>query len=205
MPLVIAAAPSSRTGELLVQTAHRRGISVRTLHALDDRSVVSDAIRDAGAIVLVPARGDAERHAHAAIEALTEAAQRFAPMAHVLLVTSFAVGHGAAHPLTRVTASLPGMLAAERTLRASGLAWTIVRPTWLTDDPSGAHAVRATQDPSADGMISRADLAVTLLAATEHPLARGRTFALFNEPGEPPRDWASMFAELAPDREPASR
>jgi uncharacterized protein YbjT (DUF2867 family) len=85
------------------------------------------------------------------------------------------------------------------------MAWTVVRPTWLTDDPAGAHAVRATQDPSADGMISRADLAAALFAAIEQPFARGTTFALYNEPGEPPRDWASVFAGLEPDPDGPAR
>jgi uncharacterized protein YbjT (DUF2867 family) len=100
-----------------------------------------------------------------------------------------------------VTASLPGRLAAERALRASGLPWTVIRPTWLTDDPPGAHGVKLTQDPRADGMLARADLAAALVAAAEDPLARGTTFALFNDPGEPPQDWAPMFADLAPDPE----
>jgi uncharacterized protein YbjT (DUF2867 family) len=131
---------------------------------------------------------------------LIAAARQHAPAAHLLLVTSFAVGQPA-HPLNRVTASLPGRLAAERALRCSGLPWTVARPTWLTDDPPGVHAIRVTQGPLADGMLARADLAGALVAATEQPLARGKTFALFNEPGEPPRDWAPVFAALAPDPE----
>jgi uncharacterized protein YbjT (DUF2867 family) len=199
MTLVVAAGASSRTGQLVAGIARHRGHHVRSLDALDDPGSVADAVRDARAIVLIPKRGDAERHAHAALRTLTVAAQRLAPTAHLLLVSSFAVGHGPAHPFNRVTASLPGRLAAERSLRASGLPWTVVRPTWLTDDPPGAHAVSVTQDPRADGMLARADLAAALVAATEHPLARGKTFALFNEPGQPTHDWARVFAGLAPE------
>ena len=50
-------------------------------------------------------------------------------------------------------------------------------------------------------MLARADLAAALVAAAEHPVARGKTFALFNEPGTPPRDWAPVFARLTPDAE----
>jgi uncharacterized protein YbjT (DUF2867 family) len=198
MTLVVAG--RSRTGQLVAEIAYGRGRRVRTLDALDEPEAVADTVRNAGAIVLIPTRGNAERHAHAAIRTLIAAARRHAPAAHLLLVTSFAVGQPA-HPLNRVTASLRGRLAAERALRASGLAWTVARPTWLTDDPSGAHAIRVTQDRRADGMLARADLAAALVAATEQPLARGKTFALFNEPGEPPRDWASLFAAFAPDPE----
>jgi uncharacterized protein YbjT (DUF2867 family) len=201
MTVVVAADAGSRTGQLVAATARRRGHHVRLLHGLDDPDTVAALVRDARAIVLVPKRGDAERHAYAAVLTLTAAAQQHAPALHVLLVSSFAVGYGAAHPLNRVTASLPGRLAAERALRASELAWTIVRPTWLTDDPPGAHAISVTQHPRADGMLARADLASALVAGAEHAAARGKTFALFNQPGEPPRDWAPVFAGLAPDPE----
>jgi uncharacterized protein YbjT (DUF2867 family) len=90
-------------------------------------------------------------------------------------------------------------------VRESGPPWTIVRPTWLTDDPPGAHAITLTQDPHADGMLARSDLAATVVAAVEEPLARGKTFAAFNEPGERSEDWEAAFAALVPDREAATR
>lgn len=197
MTLVVAAGAGSRTGQLVAAIASQRAHQVRSLDALDDPAAGAEAVGGADAIVLVPKPGDAERHAHAAVRKLIAAAKHHAPAAHLLLVSSFAAAHGNAHPFNRVTGSLPGRLAAERALRASGLAWTIVRPTWLTDDPPGAHAINVTQDPRADGMLARADLATALVAATEQPLARGVTFALFNEPGEPRRDWAPIFAALA--------
>jgi uncharacterized protein YbjT (DUF2867 family) len=196
--IVVAAA--GRTGSMVAQLARHGGHEVRELERLDDGRALMAAVRGADAIVLIPRRGDPERHAHAAAVTLTEAARRLAPGAHIVLVTSFAVGHGAAHPLNLI-ASLAGRRAAERTVRASGQPWTVVRPTWLTDDPRGAHAVTLTQDPYIDGMISRADLAAALVAAVEVPAARCKTLALFNQPGEPPDDWATAFAALAPDRE----
>jgi uncharacterized protein YbjT (DUF2867 family) len=78
----------------------------------------------------------------------------------------------------------------------SGLPYTIVRATWLTDDPARAHGLTLTQDPGADGMLARADLAETLVAAVEQPAARCVTFAAFNEPGPATRDWARWFAAL---------
>jgi uncharacterized protein YbjT (DUF2867 family) len=196
MTLVVAAGAGSGTGRLVAAAARRRGHDVRSLDALDDPGAVAETVGDARAIVLIPKRGDAERHAHAAVRSLVDAARG----AHLVLVSSFAVGHGPSHPFNRATASIAGRAAAERALRASRLPWTIVRPTWLTDDPPGAHALTLTQDPLADGMLSRADLAEVLVAAVEQPAARGTTFAAFNEPGAPPRDWASLFAGLHRDR-----
>ncbi len=192
MEVAVVAQPGSGTGRLVAQSAGRRGHRVRRLEAVGN-------VRGAGAVVLVPRRGDAERHAHAAVRTLIAGAD---PGAHVLLVSSFAVGHGTAHAFNRVMAVLPGMLAAERALRASGLPYTIVRPAWLTDDPPGAHSVTFTQDPRADGMLSRADLAATLVAAIEQPAARRTTFAAYNEPGPPVRRWARRFAQLSPDQAP---
>jgi hypothetical protein len=45
-------------------------------------------------------------------------------------------------------------------------------------------------------MLSGADLAAALMAAVERPAARGKTFALLNQPGAPPDDWAASFAAL---------
>jgi uncharacterized protein YbjT (DUF2867 family) len=191
--IVVAADRDSVTGRLVVQNARRRGHQVRVAPA--DATVVAGA----DAIVLIPRRGDPERHAHGAARTLIAAARRQAPGAHLLLVSSFGVGYGADHPFNRVRGLLPGMANAERALRASGLPWTIVRPTWLTDDPPGAHALTFTQSAHADGMVSRADVAATLTAAIEHRAARRRTFALFNEPGASARRWAQSFDALAPD------
>jgi uncharacterized protein YbjT (DUF2867 family) len=113
---VVAAGSTSRTGHLVAERARRRGDPVRTLGALDDPTEVAEAVRDAGAIVLMPKRGDAERHAHTAARTLIVAAQELAPAAHLLLVTSFAVGYGPAHPLNRVTASPPYYIAVRRGL-----------------------------------------------------------------------------------------
>jgi uncharacterized protein YbjT (DUF2867 family) len=193
--VVVAAAADSRTGRLVIVRARRRGHRVRTLRALDDAPAVAGALRGANAVVLIPDRGDPERHAHRAARTLVTAAHG---RPHLLLVSSFAVGHGPRHAFNRVMGTLPAMLAAEDALRASGLPYTIVRATWLTDDPPGSHALTLTQDPAADGMLSRADLAATLVAAIEDPAARGTTFAAFNQPGARARHWARAFAGLAP-------
>jgi uncharacterized protein YbjT (DUF2867 family) len=191
--IVIAADELSGTGRLLEQSARRRGHEVRRL----PDPAGSARLADADAIVLIPRARDSERHAHGAARLLVAAARR--PSTHLLLVSSFGVGYGPRHPFNRALGLLPSMAAAEDVLRASGLPYTIVRSTWLTDDPSHAHALTLTQDPHTDGMISRADLAATLMAAIEQRAARNRTFAVFNEPGSPLRQWARSFAGLVPD------
>jgi uncharacterized protein YbjT (DUF2867 family) len=182
------------TGRLAVTHAERRGYDVLTLQDLDRPASLARAVSNAGAIILIPRRGNPRRHAHEATLSVMAAAR---PKTHIVLLTSFAVGYGPTHPLNRGD----GHRDAERALRASGLPWTIVRPTWLTDDPAGAHAVTLTQDPRPDGMIARADLATVLVAAVAERDARHRTFALYNEPGSPRTDWRREFAALACDPE----
>ncbi|WP_433333329.1 NAD(P)-binding oxidoreductase [Spirillospora sp. CA-294931] len=188
---------SGSTASLVGDIAAERGHDVRRLGDLGDGQRVRTVLADADAAVLVPKRGDARRHAHGAVSHLLAEAADVAPGLHLILVSSFAVGHGMAHPLNRVEgALLPARIAAEAELRSSGLPWTVVRPTWLTDDPPGSHAITLTQDPRTDGMVSRADLATVIVAAVEDPAARGTTFALFNEPGSPPADWSTAFGRL---------
>lgn len=194
--IVVLAAAGSRTGQLVSGLAERRGHTVRWTPGRGSTRAESLPVQGADAIVLIPAGA---RGAHAMTRRAREQASRSAPGAHLLLVSSFAVGHGPRHPLGRVTGALPDLLEAERTLRVGPAPYTNVRPTWLTDDPAGAHAITVTQDPRADGMLARADLATALVAAVEQPSARDRTLALFNEPGEPPRDWGALFASLTPD------
>jgi uncharacterized protein YbjT (DUF2867 family) len=194
--VVVFAGGGSRTGQLVSELTERRGHAVRRVPAPVTGPADLVQLHGVDAIVLIPTGA---RGAGATTRWLRDEALRLAPGAHVLLVSSFAVGHGPRHPLGRVTGALPDLVEAERTLRAGPAPYTIVRPTWLTDDPAGAHAITLTQDARADGMLARADLAATLVAAVEQPFARDRTFALFNEPGEPPREWGALFTALSPD------
>jgi uncharacterized protein YbjT (DUF2867 family) len=100
------------------------------------------ALSGAGTAVLVPLRGNAWQHTHRPVRDLLPMSQ----WAHVILASSFAVGHGGAHPLNNADPSLlPARIAAERELRARGPPHTIVRPTWLTSVPVGAHAIALSQ------------------------------------------------------------
>ena len=195
-----------RTGvtAMTVKLARAAGHQVIMFDKLDDPVAARAAAsgfdgRPVDGVILVPPPGDAERNTHQATRVLMNAAADVAPEAHLVLVTSFIVGHGEAHGLNRVSGTLPARERAEAALRDGPLAWTIVRPTWLTNDPPGHHAITLTSDPETDGMIARADVAVTCLAALAEPASRGQTFALFNEPGPAPRSWRTAFTDLARD------
>jgi uncharacterized protein YbjT (DUF2867 family) len=68
--------------------------------------------------------------------------------------------------------------AAEDDLRArSALAWTVLRPGALTDEP-GSGLVRLAEPPLAMGSVSRDDVAAVLLALLDAPGSAGLTLEL---------------------------
>ncbi len=163
---------STGTGALVASLARTEGRDVRVIDAPEragDQSLVA-AIAGVDAIVLVPARG--VQSVAAQVQAVLAArADIGTDMPHVVLVSGFSVGHGAAHALN-TSRRLADLVAAEALVRAGGTPYTIVRPTRLIGDPPGRYALTLTQDPWADGMIARADLARVCLAAVSEPGAR---------------------------------
>jgi uncharacterized protein YbjT (DUF2867 family) len=71
---------------------------------------------------------------------------------------------------------------ADEELQASGLDYTIVRPTGLTDDP-GVGSVEIAERVER-GQISREDVAAVIVATLDEPATIGTTFAL--GPGDVP-------------------
>ena len=64
---------------------------------------------------------------------------------------------------------------ADEALKASGLAYTIVRPGGLTDDP-GTGRIVAAPSLGRRGSVTRDDVAATLLAVLDTPVTAGLTF-----------------------------
>jgi uncharacterized protein YbjT (DUF2867 family) len=194
---LVLAGGSTGTGALVASQARARGWEVRAVGRPERCPSLRVLLAAAEGLVLIPARG--VRTVAAEVRAVAEACADLGPDApHVVLVTGFSVGHGPAHALN-TPQRLADLLAAEDLLRSNGDRYTIVRPTWLTQDPPGRYALTLTQDPCADGMVARADLARVCLAAIDHPEARAKTFAVFAEPGAAPARWAPAFAALTPD------
>lgn len=95
----------------------------------------------------------------------------------------------------------------ERLVRASGLAYTIVRPGWFDYNKPDQQSLvmlqgdtRHAGDPS-DGVIARRQLAQVLVASLTTPSAARKTFELVAEQGPAQADLAPLFAALAPDVE----
>ena len=194
-PLVVAGG-SLATGREVARQAGAAGREVRLLDEPANGRALCAALDGAAAVVLIPARtvGSLTGQVQAILDAIGDPATG----PHLILVTGFSLGHGLQHALN-TPERLADRRRAEAIVRDGGLPYTIVRPTWLTSDPPGRYAVTLTQDPYADGMIARADLAAVCLAALTEPAARGTTFAVFAQPGPAPRSWAALFSTLERD------
>ncbi|MEV7419534.1 SDR family oxidoreductase [Streptomyces sp. NPDC089919] len=108
------------------------------------------------------------------------------------------------HPMNAYGRLLDWRLRGEEAVRSSGLPYTVVRPGWLTDEALVGDRVRLEQDDRGEGWVSRSAVAEACVRALEAPEAVGRTFELFNEPGQAPADWPALFRRLTPDRVLAS-
>lgn len=89
---------------------------------------------------------------------------------------------------------------AEQELRKSGIPYTIVRPSWLTNQPS--QPIRLEQGDTGEGHVSRLDVARVCVEAFFSPQAVAKTFEIYNSGQEHPDasvNWFEQFAELKPD------
>uniref|UniRef100_A0AAU2UYQ5 SDR family oxidoreductase n=1 Tax=Streptomyces sp. NBC_00003 TaxID=2903608 RepID=A0AAU2UYQ5_9ACTN len=105
------------------------------------------------------------------------------------------------HPMNAYGRMLDWRLAGEDAVRVSGLPYTVVRPSWLTD-LDGDSRITLEQGDRRDGYVSRRDVAEACVQALYCPSARGVTFEMRSEPGSGPTAWEPLFARLRSD-EPA--
>ncbi|MDF9745305.1 NAD(P)-binding oxidoreductase [Natrinema salsiterrestre] len=97
---------------------------------------------------------------------------------------------------------------AERALRRSGLAYTIVRPGKLTNEPPTGQVVVGEGGDTVSGSIPRADVARVMAAAPFTPDARDRTLEIVSREGLSSRpahrvdiDWAEDLHAAERERE----
>lgn len=103
------------------------------------------------------------------------------------------------HFLNAANRLLHWKLEGENALRASGAAYTVVRPGGLSDAPGG-RALRLTQgDRLRSGSITRADVAQVCVEALLDTRARDTTFEVIAaDTAQPPV--SAQLAQLRPDQ-----
>lgn len=169
---------------------------VLDLEAIAGVHDLADAIRDADAVVFAAGAGpgsgpERKRTVDFGAAAKLLAAAEAAGVDRYVMISTL----GADRPDARGEAMRPYFQAkadAENALRASGLAWTIVRPGSLTDDP-GTGRVTLAEHLDRWGSIPRDDVAALLLAVLVDRAAVGRILEVIS--GDTPIDDA-----LAPYR-----
>ena len=92
---------------------------------------------------------------------------------------------------------------AEEVIRSSRVPYCIVRSGWLTDG-AGGEPLAVSQGDTAEGRISRADLADVCTQLLFLPDARGKTFEVVAAPAGQASSLASAVAALAPDADAGS-
>jgi uncharacterized protein YbjT (DUF2867 family) len=106
------------------------------------------------------------------------------------------------HPMNSGGRLLDWRLRGEDAVRESGLPYTIVRPSWNTLARVAGPAVVLEQGDRGDGKIAVGDVAEACVRAMTSPAAAGKTFELYNGPGQQDTDWESLLTALRPDRVP---
>lgn len=93
----------------------------------------------------------------------------------------------------------------ERLVRASGNAYTIVRPGWFDYNAANQHRLVLLQGDTrhagtaADGVIARHQIAEVLVTSLTLDEARNKTFELVAEAGPEQKDLAPLFAAVTAD------
>jgi uncharacterized protein YbjT (DUF2867 family) len=117
---------------------------------------------------------------------------------HVVQISQIYVTRPQAFPAGAVVAAVRAR--AEQELRDSGLPYTIVRPSWLTDGPGGRATVVLAQGDDGEGEVTRADVADVVAATVAAPrAAAGLTFEVYARPGPAVTDWPGAFSRLRGD------
>ena len=123
---------------------------------------------------------------------------------HIALMTAIGVTDRAS-AYNRRTEAHDWKRRSERLVRASGNAYTIVRPGWFDCHAPDQHRLvmlqgdtRHAGDPS-DGVVARQQIAQVLVASLTSDAARHKTFELVAERGAASTDLDVLFARLEAD------
>jgi nucleoside-diphosphate-sugar epimerase len=84
----------------------------------------------------------------------------------------------------------PWRMKAEEYLKGSGVPYTIIGPGILRSEPAGASGLRVVHRESYQpSSVARADVARVAIDALRNPIARNKSFAVFNDAAVSPDTW----------------
>ena len=120
---------------------------------------------------------------------------------HFVLVSSMGVTQQD-HFLNKVRGNvLIWKFLGEEYLRRSGLNYTVVRPAGLQNMPGGVMSIELLQgdDPTKQGLVTRADVAAVTIEALSNEGALNKTFEITNGEVNPEDNWPDRLANLKAD------
>ncbi|NLF03496.1 MAG: NAD(P)H-binding protein [Actinomycetales bacterium] len=154
----------------------------------NDADVARRAVAGADVVVITVGGARGVRRQRAAVTRSVVAAMRSAGVRRVLVQSSLGAGDSAAQMPTvmrwlmrlALASALADHEEQEAAVRESGLDWTIVRPTGLTDKPGTGRwlALEVSDGGYLGATIPRADLAAFLLTLLTDPATAGRAYGV---------------------------
>ncbi|MDI3418488.1 SDR family oxidoreductase [Streptomyces luteolus] len=216
---------AGRVGGLVTRRLHEQGARVRVVSRTPERGLVPPprgvevyradvryadtlvaALRGCSGVVfgVEPGTADSgpdcpETTVHDGVRNALSAATAQGERPHFVLMSQIFVTRRE-HPMNAYGRLLDWRLRGEDAVRESGLPYTVARPSWLTDDAVAGGRVRLEQDDRGEGWVSRSAVAEACVQALYNPQAVGKSFEIYNEPGEVPADWTALLGRLRPDR-----
>ncbi len=218
-PVVVVGA-TGRTGRLIVDRLLERGIAVRALvrdAAKGDKLLppavqkfVGDArsshtliapMDGAGAVLIATAGGSGHENTAELVDyfgTLNLIRQAVASQVDLVVYVSTLGATRPAHSMDVEPNSLGWKAMAEEIIRSSGVPYCIVRAGWLTD-AAGGEPLSVSQGDTADGRISRTDLADVCAQLLLLTSARGKTIDVVASREAPALSLEAAVAAAAPD------
>ena len=116
------------------------------------------------------------------------------------LISSGGVTDAAAYIAQDRQDSLTWTFKGEEYLRASGLAYTVVRPGGMRDYPAGENGILLLQkEEFGAGLITRSDVAAVMVECLANPHAIRKTFTIANYIALDPESWRDGLENLQKD------
>lgn len=193
---------SQGTGAQLAALAHTAGHDVTVLSRsgrgengvrslagdASDPVVAAEAVAGADAVVITVGAAKGTHHQRAAVTRAVVAAMESAGVSRLVVQSSLGAGNSASQ-LPAVFRFITMLLLAkpladhneqESAVMNSGLAWTVLRPTGLTNKtPTGKwHAVEVGDATKLGGTVPRGDLAACLLGVLEDDTTIGKALGV---------------------------
>ena len=130
--------------------------------------------------------------------AATAAPPKAAGVKHFALLSANAVGMSDLNANTPFATTMRFKKKGEDALAASGVPYTILRPTGLVDQPGGQHGIALlSRGLAVSAVICREDVATVMVQALSTPNAAGKTIHFFNVVSRDPFAWMKDFPKLA--------